>query len=198
MGPAHDTSDVTCPSSAAARGLRHQPRHDDRQRRPPDARTRTARIEQPAPMDRRRLQPCVRGLPAGGREPVRPHRSQGHAARRARAVRRLKRGRRVRNRLRPADPRALFHGPRCRNGLPGHPVADLEHLHRTRRARTSDRPLGRDRRNRDSARADRRRVAARPLHLGKHLLRDGTGRRARRLPGGALRADIARCRRPGS
>ena len=149
------------PRLAAARGLRDQPRHDDRQRRAADAGARAARVQQPAAVDRRRLQPGVRRAAAGAGEPLRPRGPQGHAAGGPGGVRRRERRGRLRRRLRAADRRALLHGPGRGDGVPRDAVADLEHLHRALRARAGDRPVGRDRGRGDRAGTDRRRLAAR-------------------------------------
>ena len=81
----------------------------------------------------------------------------------------------------PADRRALLHGPRRGDGLPGDAVADLQHLHR---ARSSERA-----RSGCGARRAGVAIALGPIVGGwlleallvvEHLLRDGAGRGARR------------------
>ena len=179
-----------CPACPAARGVCDQPGYDDRQRRAADACARTARVEQRTAVDRRRLQPRVRRLPAGSRQPVRPTRAQGHAARGARGVRLGERRRGPGDQLLAADRRALCHGTGRGHGVPGDVVADLQHLHRAGRASTRDRALGRHSGYGDCARADRRRLAAGALLLGQHLLRNGSGRCARRVACGSLRPQL--------
>ena len=76
--------------------------------------------------------------------------------------------------------------------LPLDAVPAHERVHRTRRARPGDRPVGRDHGRGDRARADRRRVVARAVRLAEHLLRDGSDRSARRRPRRALRPHLAR------
>ena len=170
---------------------------------PPDARSRAARVELAAAVGRRCLQPRVRVAAVGRRQPLGPPRPQGISARRPRRVRSRERRRWPDQHPRAADRRPLLHGSRRRDDLPHHPVADLERVHRARRARPRDRPLGRDHRRGGRARADRRGLAARAVQVDEHLLRDGTRRLCRRRARRLERADLARSgreqdRRPGT
>ena len=85
-----------------------------------------------------------------GRQPLRPPRPQGISARRPRRLRSRECRRWPDQHPRAADRRPLLHGSRRRDDLPDHPVADLKRVHRARRARPRDRPLGRDHRRRRS------------------------------------------------
>ncbi len=80
-----------------------------------------------------------------------------------------------------------------------HAVVD-RNVFTERRARPRDRPVGGDGGRRDRARTDLRRLAAGPLLVVEHLLRDGPGGARRRRAGGPLRAQPpatrARPRRP--
>ena len=85
---------------------------DDRQRGPPDAGSRAARVELAAAVGRRRLQPGVRRAAAGRRQPQRPPRPQGIPARRPGRVR----SRQYRRRRSPTPPSQLIVA-RCFMGL---------------------------------------------------------------------------------
>ena len=113
------------PDLAAAGGVRHQPRHDDRQRRAADARSRAARVQLAAAVGRGRVQPAVRRIGAGRRQPLGPVRAQGDAARGPVGLRPGEPGRRADRQLRPADRRARGDGRGCGDGVPVDAVADL-------------------------------------------------------------------------
>ena len=153
-------------SLAAAGGVRDQPRHDDRQRRAADARARAARVQLAAPVGRGRVQPGVRGIGAGGGQPLGPVRAQGNAARRPVGVRAGEPGRRADQQPRRADRGPRGDGRGRGDGVPVDAVAAHKRVHRAPRARAGDRSVGRDHRRRDRARADRRRLAARRSSTG--------------------------------
>ena len=102
-------------------------------------------------------------------------------------VRRGQPGRRLHDQPGAADRGQGGDGPGGRDDVPRDALADHQRLHGTAGTGPRDRPVGRGRRRRDRAGADRRRLAARALQLGQHLRRHGPGRGARRGAGGGRR-----------
>ena len=109
-------------------------------------------------------------------------------------VRRGQPGRRLHHQPGPADRGAGRDGARRRHDLPGHPLADLQRLHRTTGTGPRHRPVGRHRRGGDRARPHRRRLAARALQLDQHLRGHGPGGGGRHRAGRGQRARRRRTR----
>src|SRR5262249_56333732 len=97
-------------------------------------------------------------------------------------------GGRVRARGRPADRRAGGDGARRGDDVPLDAVAADQRVHRAAAAGAGDRRVGGQRRRRDRAGPDRRRLAAGTVLVGQHLLvlcPGGRGGRAAGRPAGA-------------
>ena len=100
---------------------------------------RAGRLDEPAAVDRRFLQPGVRRSAAGLRQPRRPLRPQGRPAARARDLRRDVDACGVLQLGGPADRRAGGDGRRRRARVPGDAGHPHQRLHRPERARQGDR-----------------------------------------------------------
>ncbi len=171
-------------------GIRDQHRYDDHQRRVAVADAR-ARCRYPRPaVDRRRLQPRVRGARARGRQPRRPLRPPAGSAGRAARLRRRQRAGRAVHQPRRADRRPRPDGDVRGADLPDHAVGDHQHLHRARGARQGGRRLGRGDRARRRGRARDRRAAADRLQLAQRVRRPDPGRAAGRVRGLAGRTRV--------
>ena len=192
--PGHDTALDTRTAGSPDRGFRDQPRHDDRQRRAADARARAARLEQPScsgssTPTTSSSPPCcspraASATASGARACCSPASASSAPPARPAALRSTPGA---------ADRRALRDGPRRGDDLPRDAVADLEHLHRPRRARAGDRPLGRDRGHRRSRSG--RSSAAGCSSTSPGRASSSRWRRSRRSPPSLVarvRADLAR------
>ena len=175
---------------AAARNLQRllhgHSRHHGRQRGAAAALSQHAREHLGPAVDRRRLQPQLRGAAAERGDDQRRARCQTRLHRRNRAVLPLFTGLRSRPRRRPVDRRPCRSGHRRGDVGPGVAVADPGDLQRPWRSPARARRLGRRGRDRRWRRAGSRRPARVRARVARGVLRQraaGRGRADPRQPG---------------